>query len=836
MPDSTPAPKPADNPRPENLARNPLPPERARRGGIFSGWWLVSVVFHTLLIGWLVFLSPVRVFDRTKKTPSISQSQAKKIKDVMVKREQATVLESLKALQKIHEELAALEKKKREEFKTYSKGSTQEDPVQAMEAVLALQTNSLAALADGGTNATLAIRTRANVYYDNLGDAQKMAREADNNVADAQDHVVQLLSMNGDRFAAVLAAQKEAVRLQASAAAALEGLDAAQGPSRNSRRRSDFENQIDHFTWDLRAAERDLASLPRSLGNLSNAVVQARVAFAEIQAEADKAWANHSDNARALDAQVRTRQPAVREAQDRLTDANRRLENARRNLPELKARVAELLAETDPTPSAPTFADNQLIEVQTSARNLQLEALAAQIKARDAVASLRAPPTNTDAGVAALAELDKAANTRPETRVQVQSTNIADLYDAAVKIETASTESYRRFRTIKLAEVREIPLTRAFDLVDSAKVDRPNLRPALEAPVRSGADVVAGRQALQDAGEQMRAMVELDGSLLAQAQALDQDLTLTPEQIKEQLAELKAMAEAAKANGDGKFTDLTRPAGPGGKTGPGGPGGPSGPGGESGLSGPAGQSAGSGLPGQPGPPGSGSLLHGSGLGGAMSDYADATGRPLNNIVAASTASLPVWPGRRIAAQGQSPAWVFIDSWYILGPFDNTRRANITRLFQPDTVIDLNATYTGKNGIPIKWEFYQAGKPNVMPPLTGYNALHTDPEAMTRADNYRRSLQYIIYYAYSELWFEKACDLWVAIGSDDYSTVKIQDQPIWISGTELKAWHPDEGYRKVHFKAGINHILCRVENGNDRTEFSFVICLDPSKLAPPAAIR
>ena len=88
----------------------------------------------------------------------------------------------------------------------------------------------------------------------------------------------------------------------------------------------------------------------------------------------------------------------------------------------------------------------------------------------------------------------------------------------------------------------------------------------------------------------------------------------------------------------------------------------------------------------------------------------------------------------------------------------------------------------------------------------------------------RSLEYAIYYAYTELWFDEACDLWVAIGSDDYSKVWIEDQLVWSSGKNLKAWQLNEGVRKVHFKQGLNRVLYRVENGNNITEFSLVVSL------------
>jgi hypothetical protein len=187
--------------------------------------------------------------------------------------------------------------------------------------------------------------------------------------------------------------------------------------------------------------------------------------------------------------------------------------------------------------------------------------------------------------------------------------------------------------------------------------------------------------------------------------------------------------------------------------------------------------------------------------------------------------LPALPGRRVASRGPSLPWVFVDSWYILGPFDNPRRRNIDTKFPPETLVDLNATYPGKNGVPIQWEFFQSGTANVMPPFRGYNRARRIG-GLSQELAYRSNLQYAIYYATTELHFEKDCDLWVAIGSDDYSKVWINDQPVWASGKGAKAWRPDEGYRKVRFKAGVNRVLYRVENGNDRTEFSLMIGMAP----------
>ena len=79
-------------------------------------------------------------------------------------------------------------------------------------------------------------------------------------------------------------------------------------------------------------------------------------------------------------------------------------------------------------------------------------------------------------------------------------------------------------------------------------------------------------------------------------------------------------------------------------------------------------------------------------------------------------------------------------------------------------------------------------------------------------------EYGIYYAYTELWFDQPRDLWIAVGSDDQSTLWIDDQCVWISSDELKGWRIDEGLRKVHFKQGLNRIVYRPKGGDINTSF------------------
>jgi hypothetical protein len=142
-----------------------------------------------------------------------------------------------------------------------------------------------------------------------------------------------------------------------------------------------------------------------------------------------------------------------------------------------------------------------------------------------------------------------------------------------------------------------------------------------------------------------------------------------------------------------------------------------------------------------------------------------------------------------------------DTWYTIVPFPNPSRANMNRKFPPETIVDLDAVYEGKNGRKIRWEFLQSGRLMMTP-------VHAEP--------------YGIWYAYTELFFEDDMDLWIAIGSDDKANTWVNDLPVWVSGDQLKGWRAEEGFRKVAFTAGRNRVLYRVENGWSSTHFSLAV--------------
>lgn len=151
-------------------------------------------------------------------------------------------------------------------------------------------------------------------------------------------------------------------------------------------------------------------------------------------------------------------------------------------------------------------------------------------------------------------------------------------------------------------------------------------------------------------------------------------------------------------------------------------------------------------------------------------------------------------------------WMYVDSWYTIGPFPNPQRQNIHKPFPPESGVDLDAVYVGKDNRTVRWQWIQTGKPELVPNI---------PE------------EYAIYYGYTELWFEEPADLWIALGSDDKSTLWIEDQLVWVSSDILKGWRIDEGLRKIHFKQGRNRVLFRLENGWRGVGFSLCLCLKPN---------
>lgn len=183
--------------------------------------------------------------------------------------------------------------------------------------------------------------------------------------------------------------------------------------------------------------------------------------------------------------------------------------------------------------------------------------------------------------------------------------------------------------------------------------------------------------------------------------------------------------------------------------------------------------------------------------------------------------LGLLPGNvmRVSADGKDgleAKWMYVNSWYMIGPFPNPNRVNLRRKFAPESVQDLDATYVGKGGQKLRWRFCQAQSSKPPQPWMADWRAEVIPEDKD---------EYAIYYAYAEVFFDEACDRWVAIGSDDRSDVWLNDVPIWGSSNRLKQWQLAEDFRRVHFKKGRNKLLVRIENGHWNCGWS--VCISTS---------
>jgi hypothetical protein len=174
-------------------------------------------------------------------------------------------------------------------------------------------------------------------------------------------------------------------------------------------------------------------------------------------------------------------------------------------------------------------------------------------------------------------------------------------------------------------------------------------------------------------------------------------------------------------------------------------------------------------------------------------------------------------GRVFGPGGSYAERIYLDRWYIIGPFPNEHRRNIETRFPPEFGVDLDAEYLGKDDRLLHWKYFEADSYPLVPP---------DDEP------------YAVYYGYTEVMMDRERDLWVSFGSDDESKVWLNDALVWESGTGFKLWYNSGGYRslpsymrdwnltenrrRLHFRKGRNRLLFRLENGYGLQFFSMVI--------------
>lgn len=166
------------------------------------------------------------------------------------------------------------------------------------------------------------------------------------------------------------------------------------------------------------------------------------------------------------------------------------------------------------------------------------------------------------------------------------------------------------------------------------------------------------------------------------------------------------------------------------------------------------------------------------------------------------------PGRRFSSESTRSGWLYLDSWYIIGPWENNGVLDYARTRPPEITIDLDARYPdGKinraTGEPrlLRWEFLQSDMMRLVPPVEEGDST---------------------YYCFTEVYFEEATEMLLAIASDDAARMWVNDKLIWEDRGQ-SGWNLSEGFKKVVFKKGFNKFLVRIENGPRLCEFSVLLC-------------
>jgi hypothetical protein len=195
------------------------------------------------------------------------------------------------------------------------------------------------------------------------------------------------------------------------------------------------------------------------------------------------------------------------------------------------------------------------------------------------------------------------------------------------------------------------------------------------------------------------------------------------------------------------------------------------------------------------------------------------GGGVGSIPAVDGATMVKGSGRMIGPGGTYANRVWVNRWYLIGPFDGRHGAGLFANYHhpPEQGVVLDAAYRGKGGRLVKWEYVDMARYPLVPPVAAEDA---------------------VYYGYTELMLDADQDLTIWVGADDDAQLWLNDRLVWEGGNVNKEWFfgqiyetrntyvPDynlsEGKRVVHFRKGRNKLFFKLSNGPTRVFFSLVV--------------
>lgn len=166
------------------------------------------------------------------------------------------------------------------------------------------------------------------------------------------------------------------------------------------------------------------------------------------------------------------------------------------------------------------------------------------------------------------------------------------------------------------------------------------------------------------------------------------------------------------------------------------------------------------------------------------------------------------PGRKFTEQSARQGWLYVDTWYHIGPWANRAQTDFKVARPPEQLIDFDAEYhdgkfadsEGHEDQVLRWRFLQS------------DGIRIEPLRMYGSSTY---------FFYTEVYFDKAREMIVSIAADDAAK-------LWINGEVIVDRPGESPYMlgelllPITFQRGTNTLLVRLENAPGPTLFSVLL--------------
>jgi hypothetical protein len=151
---------------------------------------------------------------------------------------------------------------------------------------------------------------------------------------------------------------------------------------------------------------------------------------------------------------------------------------------------------------------------------------------------------------------------------------------------------------------------------------------------------------------------------------------------------------------------------------------------------------------------------------------------------------------------------FVTDWMLAAPFDNSKGAGFDKPFEPESRVDLKATYKGKADAEVTWK----------PHAVEIDAKEVDVEKVAMVDLNKALAKHkdAIAYAYTVVESDKEQPVEIRFGSITAIKVFLNGKPVFAREEYHHGQRFDQYLAKATLKAGRNDLLVKVAQ-NDQKE-------------------